>query len=50
MDRAVQGVMNILAAMLIGLGYLLPLLVIGGVAYLVVWAVRRRSRRTAADG
>ena len=49
-DRAVQGVINILAAVMIGLGYLLPLLVIGGGVYLIVWGVRRRSRRTAADG
>ena len=49
-DRAVQGFMNILAAVLIGIGYLIPLLVIAGAVYLVVWGVRRRSRRTTADG
>jgi len=49
-ERAVQGFMNILAAVLIGFGYLIPLLVIAGVIYLVVMAVRRRSRRTADDG
>ena len=42
--------MNILAAVLIGFGYLIPLLVIAGVVYLVVWVVRRRSRRTTTDG
>ena len=50
LDRAVQGVMNVMAAVLIGLGYLLPLLVIVGIVSLVVWMVRRRSRRTIADG
>ena len=49
-DRAVQGVVNVMAAVLIGLGYLLPLLVIVGIVSLVVWMVRRRSRRTIADG
>ena len=49
-DRAVQGFMNILAAVLIGVGYLIPLLVIAGAVYLVVWVVRRRSRRTTTDG
>ena len=49
-ERAVQGFMNILAAVLIGFGYLIPLLVIAGVVYLGVVAVRRRSRRTAEDG
>jgi len=50
LDRAVQGFMNILAAVLIGSGYLIPLLVIAGVIYLVVVVVRRRSRRTTTDG
>lgn len=49
-DRAVQGFMNILAAVLIGFGYLIPLLVIAGVISLVVTMVRRRSRRTPTDG
>ena len=49
-DRAVQGFMNILAAVLIGFGYLIPLLVIAGLIYLVVSVVRRRSRRTTTDG
>ncbi|MEP6972822.1 MAG: DUF4349 domain-containing protein [Actinomycetota bacterium] len=48
-DRAIQGFMNILAAMLIGFGYLIPLLVIAGGIYLGVAVVRRRSRRTT-DG
>lgn len=48
-DRAIQGFMNILAAMLIGFGYLMPLLVIAGGIYLGVAVVRRWSRRTT-DG
>jgi len=49
-ERAVQGFLNILAAVLIGFGYLIPLLVIAGVIYLGVVAVRRLRRRTADDG
>jgi hypothetical protein len=49
-ERAVQGFMNILAAVLIGFGYLIPLLVIAGIIYLGVVAVRRLRRRTADDG
>ena len=43
-DRAIQGFMNVLAAVLIGLGYLIPLGVIVGAGYLVVALVRRRAR------
>jgi hypothetical protein len=43
-DRAVQGFMNVLAAVVIGLGYLIPLGVLAGIVALVVWGVRRRSR------
>ncbi len=41
-DRAVQGVLNVLAATIIGLGYLIPLLIIAGIVFLVVWLARRR--------
>jgi hypothetical protein len=41
-DRAVQGLLNVIAATLIGLGYLIPLLVIAGVAFLIVRLARRR--------
>ena len=46
-DRAVQGLLNVIAATLIGLGYLLPLLIVAGIVLLVVRFVRRR--RVAAD-
>ena len=46
-DRAVQGLLNVIAATLIGLGYLLPLLIVAGIVLLVVRFVRRR--RTGAD-
>jgi hypothetical protein len=40
--RSVQGFLNVIAVMLIGFGYLIPILVIAGVAYLVVRLVQRR--------
>jgi hypothetical protein len=43
-DRAVQGFLNVVATTLIGLGYLLPIAVLGGLAYLVFRLVRRRGR------
>jgi len=46
-DRAVQALLNVIAATLIGLGYLLPLLIVAGIVLLVVRFVRRR--RVAAD-
>ena len=46
-DRAVQGILNVLAVTLIGLGYLLPLLIVAGIVLLVVRLVRRR--RAPAD-
>ena len=49
-ERAVQGFLNVLGAVVIGLGYLIPLGVIAGVVWLGVWVVRRRSRRTTGDG
>jgi hypothetical protein len=41
-DHAVQGFLNVLAAVTIGLGYLIPLLVIIGLGYLIVRFVQRR--------
>jgi hypothetical protein len=43
-DRAIQGFFGILATIIVGLGYLLPIAVIGAVAYGVVMLVRRRGR------
>jgi hypothetical protein len=40
--RAIQGFLNVIAVMLIGLGYLIPLLVIAAVAYAIVRMVQRR--------
>jgi hypothetical protein len=45
LDRAVAGTVGVVAAIVIGLGYLLPLLVIGGVGWFI--ATRIRRRRTA---
>jgi hypothetical protein len=47
-DRAVQGILNVVAVTLIGLGYLIPLLIVAGIVFLVVRLVRRR--RAPADG
>jgi hypothetical protein len=47
-DHAVQGFLNVLAAVTIGLGYLIPLLVIVGIGLLIVRAVQRR-RPSASD-
>ena len=41
-DRSVQGFLNIVAAVVIGLGYLLPLGVLGLVVWLLTVVVRRR--------
>jgi hypothetical protein len=46
--RGVQGLLSVLGAILIGLGYLVPLVVLGGAVYGVVWLVRRR--RQPGDG
>jgi len=46
-DRAVQGLLNVVAATLIGLGYLIPLLIVAGIVVLIVRSVRRR--RVADD-
>jgi hypothetical protein len=41
-DRAVQGFFNAVAATVVGLGYLIPLLVLAGIVLLVVRLARRR--------
>jgi hypothetical protein len=47
LDRAIQGFFGILATIIVGLGYLLPLAVIVGAVYGVVRLVRRRGRATS---
>ena len=47
LDRAIQGFFGILATIIVGLGYLLPLAVIAGVVAGVVMLVRRRGRATS---
>jgi hypothetical protein len=46
-DHAVQGFLNVIAAVTIGLGYLIPLLVIVGLGYLIVRFVQRRRPSSA---
>jgi hypothetical protein len=46
LDRAIQGFFGILATIIVGLGYLLPLAVIAGLVAGVVMLVRRRGRAT----
>jgi hypothetical protein len=41
-DRAVQGFLNIIAAIVVGLGYLIPLAILALVVWLITLAVRRR--------
>jgi hypothetical protein len=41
-DRAVQGFLNIIAAIVVGLGYLIPLGILALVVWLITLAVRRR--------
>ncbi|HWL89840.1 MAG TPA: DUF4349 domain-containing protein, partial [Actinomycetota bacterium] len=45
-DLAVQGFLRIVGAVIVGLGYLIPLTVIGALVWMAVWLVRRR-RATA---
>jgi hypothetical protein len=47
LDRAIQGFFGILAMIIVGLGYLLPLAVIAGLVAGVVMLVRRRGRATS---
>lgn len=42
-ERALQGFLNVVAAVVIGLGYLVPIAVIGLIAWLVVRVARKRS-------
>jgi hypothetical protein len=46
-DRAVQGFVEIIATIIVGLGYLLPVAVVAGVIYGLVTVVRRRGRATS---
>lgn len=41
-DLGVQGFLRIVGAVIVGLGYLIPLTVLGALAWFVVWFVRRR--------
>jgi hypothetical protein len=43
-DRAVQGFLNVVAAVVVGLGYLIPLGILALAAWLITLAVRRRRR------
>jgi hypothetical protein len=45
-DLAVQGFLRIVGAVIVGLGYLIPLTVLGALVWLAVWLARRR-RATA---
>jgi hypothetical protein len=46
-DRAIQGFFGIIATIIVGLGYLLPLAVIAAIVYGVVTLVRRRGREAS---
>ena len=41
-DRSIQGFLNVVSAVVIGLGYLLPLAALGLIVWLITAAVRRR--------
>lgn len=43
-----HGFLIVVSAILVGLGYLTPILVLAGAVYLVIWLVRRRRPRDAA--
>jgi hypothetical protein len=45
-ERAIAGAVGVVAAIVIGLGYLLPLLVIGLIGWFIATRVRRRRSRT----
>ncbi len=45
-DLAVQGFLRIVGAVIVGLGYLIPLTLLGALVWMAVWFVRRR-RATA---
>jgi len=42
-ERAAAGFVGVIAAIVIGLGYLIPILALGLAAWFVVWRVRRRG-------
>jgi Domain of unknown function (DUF4349) len=46
-DRGTQGFFGIIATIIVGLGYVLPVAVVAGVAYAVVRLARRRGRATS---
>jgi hypothetical protein len=43
-DRAIAGFLAVIGAVVIGLGYLLPVLVIAAIGSVVWWSIRRRRR------
>lgn len=43
-DRAIAGFLAVIGAVVIGLGYLLPILVIATGGFLIWWSIRRRRR------
>ena len=43
-DSATDGFLGVLSAMIVGLGYLIPLAIVAGIVYAVVRLVRRRDR------
>jgi hypothetical protein len=46
-ELAVQGTMNVLATAIVGLGYLLPLAIVGLLIFGIVRLVRRRDREAS---
>jgi Domain of unknown function (DUF4349) len=45
-DLAVQGFLRIVGAVIVGLGYLIPLTVLGALVWMAVWLMRRRRATT----
>ena len=43
-DSATDGFLGVLSAMIVGLGYLIPLAIVAGIVFAVVRLVRRRDR------
>ena len=48
-DRAIAGFLNVVGAVVIGLGYLLPVLVIGAIAFVATRLARRRRQQPPAS-
>ena len=44
LDRSIQGFFGVLATVIVGLGYLVPLSVLGGIGFGAVMLARRRRR------